>query len=85
MQLGTVIGHATSTVKHPTLTGWKLVVVQPLDAAGGPDGVPLLAIDGLGAGRGDKVIMTSDGRGVRAMVGVDNTPVRWAVIGLADT
>ena len=84
MQLGRVIGHATSTVKHPTLVGWKLVVVQPLDAAGCPDGVPLLAIDGLGSGRGDKVIMTSDGKGVREMVGADNTPVRWAVIGLVD-
>jgi ethanolamine utilization protein EutN len=84
MQLGTVIGHATSTVKHPTLAGWRLVVVQPLDARGGEDGVPIVAIDRLGSGRGDRVILTSDGKGVREMVGANNTPVRWAVIGLAD-
>ncbi|MFM8582025.1 MAG: EutN/CcmL family microcompartment protein, partial [Planctomycetaceae bacterium] len=38
MQLGQVIGRATATIKHPTLTGWRLLIVQPLDAAGGPDG-----------------------------------------------
>jgi ethanolamine utilization protein EutN len=84
MQLATVIGHATSTVKHPTLSGWRLLVVQPLDAAGSPDGPPILAIDALGCGKGDRVILTSDGKGVREMVGADNTPIRWAVMGIAD-
>jgi fumarylacetoacetase len=41
MQLGLVVGTATATVKHPTLTGWKLLVVQPLLADGrSPDGDP---------------------------------------------
>ena len=84
MQFATVLGHATSTVKHPTLAGWKLLVVQPLDAAGGVDGTPVLAIDDLGARRGDRVILTSDGKGVRELMKSDNTPVRWAVIGIAD-
>ncbi len=84
MQLGRVIGHATATVKHPTLEGWRLVVVQPLDARGQADGDVLLAVDALGSGRADRVILTSDGKGVRGMIGADNTPVRWAVIGIAD-
>ncbi len=84
MQLARVIGYATATVKHPTLSGWRLMVVQPLDAGGGHDGDPLLAIDRLGCGRGDEVILTSDGQGVREMVGADNTPIRLAVMGLAD-
>jgi ethanolamine utilization protein EutN len=84
MQLGRVIGRATATVKHPTLAGWRLLVVQPLDIRGAADGEPLLAIDQLGGGRGDRVILTSDGKAVREMVGSNNTPVRWAVIGLAD-
>ena len=84
MQLGRVIGHATATVKHPTLSGWRLLVVQPLDAKGGADGEPVVALDNLGSGRGDQVILTTDGKGVREMVGSDNTPARWAVIGLAD-
>lgn len=84
MQIGRVIGRATATVKHPTLAGWRLLVVQPLDIRGAADGEPLLAIDQLGGGRGDRVILTSDGKAVREMVGSNNTPVRWAVIGLAD-
>jgi ethanolamine utilization protein EutN len=84
MQLAEVIGHATSTVKHPTLRGWRMVVVQPLDARLGPDGVPILAIDSLGGSRGDWVIISSDGKAARELVGAENSPVRWMVIGLAD-
>ena len=84
MQLGTVIGHATATVKHPSLQGWRLLVVQMLDAAGGDEGPPILAVDHLGSGRGDEVILTSDGSSVRELMGSDQTPVRWAIIGLAD-
>ncbi len=84
MQIGEVIGHATATVKHPTLSGWRLAVVQPLDARGGDDGAPILAIDQLGSGQRDKVIITSDGKAVREMVGAENSPIRWAVLGLVD-
>jgi ethanolamine utilization protein EutN len=84
MQIALVIGHATSTVKHPTLVGWRLAVVQPLDAREAPDGPPLIAIDALGSGRGDRVVISSDGKGTRELVGADNSPARWAVIGLAD-
>jgi ethanolamine utilization protein EutN len=85
MQLGEVIGHATSTVKHPTLRGWRLVIVQPLDARQRPDGVPILAIDSLGGSQGDRVIISSDGKATRELVGAENSPARWMVIGLADS
>ena len=52
MQLGIVVGHAVSTVKHPTLVGWRLLVVQSWTPDGQPDGEPLLAIDRLGCGLG---------------------------------
>lgn len=84
MQLGRVVGRATSTVKHPTLRGWRLLVVQLLDAKGGPDGEPQLTIDDLGGGVGDIVMITTDGAAVRKMVGSDNTPLRYAVIGIPD-
>jgi ethanolamine utilization protein EutN len=85
MQLGEVIGHATSTVKHPTLGGWRLVIVQPLDARQQPDGVPILAIDSLGGSLGDRVIISSDGKATRELIGAENSPARWMVIGLADS
>lgn len=84
MQLAKVIGRATSTTKHKTLQGWKLLVVQPLDVKGGPDGEPFLAIDNMGSGRGDQVMITSDGKYVRELMASSNTPVRWAVIGIQD-
>jgi ethanolamine utilization protein EutN len=85
MQLGLVVGTATSTVKHPTLVGQKLLIVQPLMVDGkSPDGDPQIAVDAVGAGRGERVMITSDGRFVRELVKQENTPIRWSVIGIAD-
>lgn len=84
MQIGIVVGQGISTVKHPTLGGWRLLLVQPLTAGGAEDGEPLLAIDKLGAGVGARVILSNDGAGARAMVGARNSPVRWLVLGLCD-
>jgi ethanolamine utilization protein EutN len=67
------------------LEGWRLLVVQPLAADGRkPDGEPLVAIDNLGAGRGETVIITNDGRWARELVKSETTPARWTVIGRQD-
>jgi ethanolamine utilization protein EutN len=80
-----VIGNVTATVRHPSMKGWKLLIVQPLLVDGhSPDGDPVLAVDSLGAGTGEKVIVTSDGRFTRELLQSDSTPVRWSVIGIAD-
>ncbi|MFO0917000.1 MAG: EutN/CcmL family microcompartment protein [Planctomycetaceae bacterium] len=84
MQLGKVIGRATSTVKHPTMNGWRLLLAQPLLRDGQADGAPQLVLDHLGAGRGDTVILSSDGKSARDLVGTDQTPVRWTVMGIVD-
>ena len=84
MQLGLVVGHATSTIKHPSLNGQRLLVVQMLTPDETPDGEPVLVIDHLGAGIGGKVIATTDAVQVREMVGARNSPIRWSVMGLVD-
>jgi ethanolamine utilization protein EutN len=84
MQLGKVVGRATATVKHPTLHGFRLLVVQLLAADGGPDGEPVLVIDQLGAGAGMDVLVTTDAVLIREMTGAKNSPVRYSVMGLAD-
>jgi ethanolamine utilization protein EutN len=84
MQIGTVLGHAVSTVKHPTLHGWRLLLVQLWTVDGKEDGEPLLAIDNLGAAVGDRVILSNDGAEARAMVGAKNSPARWLVLGRCD-
>ena len=85
MQLARVIGTATATLKHHTLRGCKLLIVQPHMADGqSPDGDPLLAVDGVGAGKGETVMISSDGRFARRLIGTNETPVRWTVIGIKD-
>ena len=67
------------------MNGCKLLIVQPLMAdRKSPDGYPLVAIDTIGAGKGESVMITSDGAGTRAMLNADATPVRWSVIGIED-
>jgi ethanolamine utilization protein EutN len=83
MQLGRVMGTATATVKHPTFQGERLLVVQLETPGGRPDGEPILAFDHLGAGRGDQVLVSSDGRALQELLG-PTTPGRWSVIGLPD-
>jgi ethanolamine utilization protein EutN len=84
MQLALVKGRATSTVKHPSMQGQKLLVCLLLDARGKGGGDPVLAVDRLGAGLGDKVVITSDGLGVRGLLKDDTSPVRWWTLGIVD-
>jgi ethanolamine utilization protein EutN len=83
MQLGRVVGTVTSTLKHPTFEGERLLIVQLETASGGPDGEPVLVFDRLGARRGDLVLLTNDGAALQNLLG-RTTPGRWSVMGLPD-
>lgn len=83
MQIGRVMGMVTSTVKHPSFQGEKLLVVQLETVDGRPDGEPVLVFDRLGARRGDRVLCTNDGALMQEMLG-STTPGRWSVMGLPD-
>jgi len=85
MQLAIVLGNAISTVKHRSLENVKLLVCQPLAADGcSRDGAPVIVADYLGAGAGEKSMLTSDGAAVRELYGLQNSPLRWTVLGLVD-
>lgn len=84
MQLAEVIGRATSTVKHDSMNGWRLLVVQPLLVNRDRDGTPIIAIDELGSEVGQDVIISSDGKTVSEAMGTKTSPVRWIVIGQPD-
>lgn len=81
MLMGRVKGHATSTVKHRSFEGQKLLVVQPLKSA---TIEPILALDPLGAGPGCLVLISSDGKGARELAGDETSPARWTVVGIID-
>ena len=85
MLLAKVIGRATATAEHPSLEGWKLLYVQPLMAdERTADGDAVLAADDRGAGLGDLVLLSSDGRYARELTGMETTPLRWTVMGIRD-
>ena len=84
MQHAIVQGRVTSVVKHESLARWKLLICQPLGIDRTPRGDPILAIDKLGAGYGDRVLISSDGRGLRALLGDTNSPARWWTLGILD-
>lgn len=80
-----VIGNATATVRHPSMRGWKLLLVQALAPDGkSPDGDPFLAMDTLGAGKGEMVIASNDRKGMRELLGVENSPLLWLIVGIVD-
>lgn len=83
MQIGIVLGSATSTAKHPSFEGERMLVVQPVNAEGKDDGEPVLVFDRMGAARGQRVIVTSDGALLQSQLG-RLTPGRWSVLGLPD-
>ena len=84
MLQGIVIGHATSTIKHRSLTGWRLSIVQPVGPTGQPDTDPVVAVDSLGAAPGQRVVLNSDGKASRQLIGDEKTPARYFVIALVD-
>ena len=84
MQLGRIVGHATSTVKHASFQGWRFLLVQLLTPDGKEDGEPILAIDPIGAGAGSTAILSNDGAEARKLTGAKNSPARWFVMGIQD-
>ena len=84
MQLGRVLGTATSTVKHPTFDGERLLVVQLEMIDGQADGEPVLAFDRLGAGAG-RPGAADERRGDPPGDARRDTPGRWSVMGLPDS
>lgn len=84
MQYAKVVGNATSSTKHPSMKGWRLLIVQPLGVNKKPDGDPHLIIDHMGAQAGDLIIMSSDGKAARELVNDKSSPVRWFVLGILD-
>ncbi len=84
MLLARVEGNVVATRKHPSLEGWRLIICQPINGAGDPEGVPQIAIDPYGAGMHQRVIISSDGMAARKTVGDDKSPARWMITAIVD-
>lgn len=85
MRLCRVLGNITASVKHPAYAGRTLLLVQPLDAAGADLGDSFVAVDDAQAGPGDRVLVLTEGNGVRQILnGGDQVPIRSLVVGIVD-
>ena len=84
MQVGQVLGTVVATEKHRTLHGAKLLLVQPLTLDSQPRGVPVLAVDSVGAGIGERVLVVLEGRAAGQAVGRRAAPVDAAIVGIID-
>jgi microcompartment protein CcmK/EutM len=84
MQIAQVVGTVVATQKHGKFEGAKLLLVQPLNLDGTPRGAALLAVDGVGAGVHEKVLIVLEGRAAGEALGRKGTPVDAAVVGIVD-
>jgi ethanolamine utilization protein EutN len=84
MQIARVVGTVVSTQKHRKLEAAKLLLVQPLDLDETPRGHAFLAIDGVGAGVHEKVLIVVEGRAAGELLGKKIAPVDAAIVGIVD-
>ncbi|MBK8047220.1 MAG: EutN/CcmL family microcompartment protein [Anaerolineales bacterium] len=84
MQIALVIGSAVATIKDEKLHGRKLLLVRQTDATGEPIGPSCIAIDTVGAGAGDLVIVT-EGSSARLTGQTDGAPVDMVIVGVIDS
>lgn len=84
MILARVVGQAVATIKRPQFEGAKLLLVQPETPEGTAVGSTLLAVDGVGAGVTERVLVVLEGRAAGEIVGRQHAPVDAAIIGIVD-
>ena len=84
MILGRITGSVVSTIHHSIVDGRKLLVADRLDQDGQPTGGYVIALDAIGAGMGETVLILDEGNGARQILDDDEAPVRSMVVGIVD-
>ncbi len=84
MFLGRVIGSITSTINHPFYDAKKLMVVERSTPAGAPLDDYVIAVDTVGAGPGERVLVLEEGNGGRQVFASADAPVRSVIVGIVD-
>ena len=84
MRIARVTGLVVSTMKHESLVGSKLLIVQETDLAGRPEGAPMVAVDAVDAGEGD-LVLVAQGSAARQTELTENRPVDNVIMAIIDT
>jgi microcompartment protein CcmK/EutM len=82
--LARVTGSVVSTIHHSVVDGRKLLLAERLDQDGKPTGGYVIALDGIGAGQGETVLILDEGNGARQILEDNRAPVRSIVVGIVD-
>jgi ethanolamine utilization protein EutN len=82
--LARVVGDVVSTHRHENMGGRKLLLVRRLDLQDNEEGTEVIALDVIGVGRGEKVLVVQEGGAARALFKNDKIPVQAVVVGVVD-
>lgn len=87
MKIARVVGNVVATIQAPVLEGRRLLLCALLDAEGQPTADPrayTIAVDTVGAGAGETVLILDEGNSARQIVGDPTAPIRAVVVGVVD-
>jgi len=85
MKLARVVGTVVSTINTPDFDGRTLLVCDLVDPSGEPAGGYLIAVDSVGAGAGETVLLLDEGNSARQVLAAPGAPIRTVVVGIVDT
>jgi ethanolamine utilization protein EutN len=83
--LGRVVGEVVATAKHDSYRGRKILLVQPVNPDDSERGQPVLALDAVDAGIGDRVLVVQEGFAAMSAAGRPNSPIDMTIVGVVDT
>jgi microcompartment protein CcmK/EutM len=84
VKLARVVGTVVSTINAPDLDGRSLLLCDLLDPSGAPAGGYLIAVDSVGAGAGETVLLLDEGNSARQVLGAPGAPIRTVIVGIVD-
>jgi ethanolamine utilization protein EutN len=84
MKLARVVGNVVSTINSPALDHRTLLLCDLLDPSGRPAGGYLIAVDAIGAGAGETVLLLDEGNSARQVLRAPGAPIRTVVVGIVD-
>jgi ethanolamine utilization protein EutN len=84
VKIGRVVGTVISTINAPAFDGRTLLLCDLLDPSGRPAGGYLIAVDTVGAGVGQTVLILDEGTSARQVLDAPGAPIRTLVVGIVD-
>jgi microcompartment protein CcmK/EutM len=84
MKIGRVAGTVVATVHSPVYDGRRLLMCDLLDERGRPNGDYVLAVDAVGAGADERVLIIDEGNSARQVVDMEDAPIRAVIVGIVD-